>query len=78
MCEVLFPGAAVASMTTLSSLGGGASTTAGKHEALSCSMILPDMYDGSSWKAVCGWKRSRSGMCSSLKNPVLNTELVVR
>ena len=47
-CEVLFPGAAVASITTLLSVAGGASATAGKQDALSCRMILPDMYIASS------------------------------
>lgn len=42
-CEVLFPGAAVASMTTQPSLGGGERTMAGMHEALSCNIILPDL-----------------------------------
>ena len=41
-CDVLLPGAAVASITTLSSVAGGDSTIAGKQEALSCRMILPD------------------------------------
>jgi hypothetical protein len=34
-CDVLLPGAAVASITTLSSVGGGERTSAGKQEALS-------------------------------------------
>lgn len=41
-CDVLLPGAAVASITTLSSVAGGESTIAGKQEALSCRMILPE------------------------------------
>ncbi len=41
-CEVLFPGAAVASITTLVSVAGGIKTTAGKQDALSCKMIFPD------------------------------------
>ena len=41
--EVLFPGAAVASITTLVSVTGGDKTTAGKQEALSCKMTLPDV-----------------------------------
>lgn len=40
-CDVLFPGAAVASITTASSRAGGARTCAGKHDALSWRMILP-------------------------------------
>lgn len=40
-CDVLFPGAAVASMVTVPSSAGGESTNAGKHEALSCSTIFP-------------------------------------
>lgn len=39
-CEVLFPGAAVASITSPPS-PAGASTTAGMHEALSCRMSFP-------------------------------------
>lgn len=40
--DVLFPGAAVASITTASSRAGGARTCAGKHDALSWRIILPD------------------------------------
>lgn len=42
-CEVLFPGAAVASITTLVFVAGGDRTTAGKQDALSCKMIFPDV-----------------------------------
>jgi hypothetical protein len=65
-CVVLFPGAAVASMTTASLRAGGASTTAGKHEALSCRVSFPAVYAASAWKAVCGGKSRRFGMCASL------------
>jgi hypothetical protein len=64
-CDVLFPGAEVASITTLSSEAGGARTKAGKHDALSCSMIFPEMYRGSFWKVVLGLSKSRLGTCSS-------------
>lgn len=47
-CEVLFPGAAVASITWLAPSAGGARMCAGKHEALSCRMILPSLYNSSS------------------------------
>jgi hypothetical protein len=40
-CDVLFPGAAVASITVHVLVAGGARITAGKHEALSCRMTLP-------------------------------------
>lgn len=70
--DVLLPGAAVASITTLSSAEGGASTTAGKHEALSCKIIFPDLYDGSSWNVVCGGNKSKSGICSSLEKLLLD------
>jgi len=47
-CDVLLPGAAVASITTLSSVAGGERTIAGKQEALSCRMIFPEAYRSSS------------------------------
>lgn len=40
-CVVLLPGAAVASNATILSSASGASTSAGKHDALSCNMSLP-------------------------------------
>jgi hypothetical protein len=40
-CEVLLPGAAVASITTAPSKGGGDKMKAGKHEALSWRMTRP-------------------------------------
>lgn len=52
--DVLFPGAAVASITTASSRAGGARTCAGKQDALSWRMILPDRYSGSSVKRTLG------------------------
>ena len=61
----MFPGAAVASITALSSLVGGDKIYAGKHDALSCRMILPDRYKGSSIKRVLGWNARRSGICAS-------------
>lgn len=70
-CVVLLPGAAVASITTTSLWAGGARTTAGKHEALSWRMSLPDLYAGSSWNVVCGGKRIRFGMCWSFANALL-------
>jgi hypothetical protein len=66
-CEVLLPGAAVASMTTASSKAGGDKMSAGKQEALSCRMIFPEMYRGSSWKQTREWKRSKFGTCSSIE-----------
>lgn len=39
--EVLFPGAAVASIATVPFSAGGASINAGKHDALSCNIIFP-------------------------------------
>lgn len=49
-CEVLLPGAEVASITTLSTDAGGLRTRAGKHEALSWRMTFPVLYASSSWK----------------------------
>jgi hypothetical protein len=43
-CDVLFPGAAVASMTTVSSDAGGFRTTAGMQDALSWRMSHPFVY----------------------------------
>jgi len=60
-CDVLLPGAAVASITTLSSVAGGERTSAGKQDALSCRMIFPEVYKSSSRKVVLGGKASRFG-----------------
>lgn len=76
--EVLFPGAAVASMATHLSCAGGDNTKAGKQEALSWRMIFPEIWAGSFWKDVWGAKRKRSGMCSSLVNEVLIRVVGVR
>jgi hypothetical protein len=70
----LFPGAAVASMVTVFFEAGGARMNAEKHEALSCSMIFPSLYRGSSVNCVSGGKSKRSGICSSLANPFLRQE----
>ena len=70
-CDVLLPGAAVASITTLSSVAGGESTIAGKQEALSWRMILPERYSGSLLNVVCGENKRRSGTWRSLENPFL-------
>lgn len=62
---VLLPGAAVASMTCVSSRAGGERITAGKHDALSCRMILPEASSGLSLNEIEGWKSRRLGMCIS-------------
>ena len=72
-CDVLFPGAAVASITTASSRAGGARMYAGKQDALSCKINFPDEYRGSSMKRVLGWNARRSGMCSSFLKNLLRT-----
>ena len=63
--EVLFPGAAVASMITLSGCAGGASTTAGKHDALSWRMRRPSEYSGVSVSGDCGGNNRRFSTCAS-------------
>lgn len=70
--EVLLPGAAVASIVTVDFSAGGARMNAGKHEALSCSIILPSRYRGSSTNWESGGNSRRSGICSSLEKPFLN------
>lgn len=59
-CEVLFPGAAVASITCISAPVGGESTNAGKHEALSWSMTFPVENSSSSWSCISGGNASKS------------------
>lgn len=64
-CEVLFPGAAVASMITLLGCAGGASTTAGKQDALSWRMRRPSEYSGVSVSSACGGNNRRFSTCAS-------------
>jgi len=75
-CEVLFPGAAVASMTTVPSLAGGERISAGKQEALSCRMIFPERYNGSHWKEKLGENSNKFGTCSSVLKHVLPKNFV--
>ena len=67
-CDVLFPGAAVASMITHPGKAGGESTIAGKHDALSCRMRRPSEYSGVSVSCVSGGNNRRFSMCSSRAN----------
>ena len=67
-CDVLFPGAAVASMMTQSGEAGGESTIAGKHDALSCKMRRPSEYSGVSVSCVCGGNNRRFSTCTSRAN----------
>lgn len=64
---VLFPGAAVASMTVALFEAGGLRTRGGKQDALSWRMSLPDLYAASSWKAFLGEKRRSSGTWASCR-----------
>lgn len=63
--EVLFPGAAVASIITLFGCASGASTTAGKHDALSWRMRRPSEYSGISVRRDCGGNNRRFSTCAS-------------
>jgi hypothetical protein len=67
-CDVLFPGAAVASMMTHPGEVGGESTIAGKHDALSCRMRRPSEYSGVSVSCVCGGNNRRFSTCASRAN----------
>lgn len=64
-CDVLLPGAEVASITAPLGETGGSRTTAGKHDALSCKITFPFLYASSSWKDIPGWNRNRAEMCLS-------------
>jgi hypothetical protein len=66
ICDVLLPGAAVASITTASL--GGLNTTAGKQEALSCKTNFPVMYIASLVNAVLEGNKRRLGICPSFEN----------
>ena len=67
-CDVLFPGAAVASIMTLPGQAGGESTIAGKHDALSCRMRRPSEYSGVSVSCVSGGNNRRFSTCASRAN----------